>query len=99
MIKEIIAGIIVFCALFGLIYSTISYWELRATIKECNKELGVGNWTFTEERNMIYDKFSCKSYHQDSFVTSQMIITSTQSCSINGKEINCSEMGGIVKNG
>lgn len=96
MIGKIIWGWFCFVVILFTIYSAVSYWEIKMTINECNQELGLGNWTFTEEHNLFYDKFSCKSYHQNSFTssTSSIITTLTKTCLLNGKEINCSEIGG-----
>jgi hypothetical protein len=77
-INEVV-GIIFIILVMGIffltIYCTISYIELISTIKDCNKEFGIGNWTFTEDK----EKFTCSSYNQQEFRT----------CFENGIKVSC----------
>jgi ABC-type phosphate transport system permease subunit len=87
-IFNVIAGLVILGFLFVLLYSSISYLELRSFIKDCNRDFGVGNWTFNES----WGKYSCISYTHTTLV-STLTITTTQDCFENGIRINCSEIG------
>jgi hypothetical protein len=91
MIREFILSILGFIIVFFFVYSSVNYWELKDTIKHCNQDFGIGNWTFTEDHNFYIDSFSCRAYHQDSYVTSSatQYITTTKTCFKNGKEVTC----------
>ena len=75
----VVLGLFAFC-----IWRTIDDYNLRFTIKECNKDLGIGNWTFTETKDVM----TCQAYHKDSFESSH----SSYSCYVKNKEVNCSDI-------
>lgn len=67
-----------------LIYSAWSYFELKTVIDDCNKEFGEGNWVFIKYSNY----YQCKSTTQRASISNSI----SQTCSINGVQINCSEL-------
>ena len=86
---EAISILIVILFLGALVYGCVSYLELKSVINDCNKDLGVGNWTFVHETKWPYDQYTCRSYNQQSFVTSSIQTITYKQCFENGKEISC----------
>lgn len=81
----VVAFVLCFLAIFFLVYSTISYWELKSVINKCNSDFGYENWTFAETSN----SYICISHN----IETQVISSYSQSCTRNGIPINCSEIG------
>ena len=81
MIKEILLGLFGLF-IFGIIslsvFFSLSYFDLKGVIKDCNKDFGVGNWTFGETK----DHYSC----------SATTLIQTRECYIDGNKVNCSEL-------
>lgn len=71
------------------IFSTAAYWELHFIIKSCNEDFGIGNWTFTEDKDVI----SCRYFNSSSFVTS----TFNSICTKNGEVVDCKWKDLIVR--
>ena len=86
LIALIILGLAAIATFTFLSYSTLGYWELKQFIDNCNKDLGVGNWTFTEDK----EHYSCKAYNQQSYIISSTV--QSQTCFSNGIQINCSSI-------
>jgi len=93
MIKEILLGLFGLF-IFGIIslsvFFSLSYFELKGVIKDCNKDFGVGNWTFGETK----DHYSCSAYNLNyhSNISVSTTLIQTRECYIDGNKVNCSEL-------
>jgi len=96
-VLEIIISVIFFLVsvviLFFCVYSTIMYLELHSFIKKCDKDFGIGNWTFIDNKEGYVCSFQT---HSSNKPTSSISITQiiTRECYENDVKINCSEMRG-----
>ena len=70
--------------IFIIIYCAASYFDLKFFLKKCDKDFGVGNYTFTNGK----EGYECSLQNQDSLLHQ----TITQDCFENSIRINCSEM-------
>jgi len=79
-----------FAAAGYVTWSAVEYWQLKEVINTCNSQFGEGSWYFTEFK----DHYSCSKNIKisSSSQTLTSTSTSTSTCSINGKEVNCSEI-------
>lgn len=77
IIIVILGGIalVIFLAL-----STSNYYDLKATIKQCNSDFGVDKWTFIETESY----YSCRQLRKET--------SSNTICELNGIEMPCENM-------
>ena len=85
-ILSIIFLISIFIGIFFCLFNTLQYYDLKSVISKCNKDFGIGNWTFTETT----EYYSCKAYNQQNYITTSSI--SSRDCYLNGIKTKCDDV-------
>jgi hypothetical protein len=81
----IVASILFLTFVGWVLFDFFTYEELKGVFKQCDKDFGEGNWTFTQGS----DYWSCHNYRQQSFISTSVSTITTKICLENGKEVNC----------